>query len=335
MASTDPLHPQVDVSLASVKDAISSGKYQPNVKDEPLSAETAIFKIWSEQPSDNNLHVFVRLPSLKRQRLDDEPDSSLAGPGKAAKDSLWQFWKSLWLDKVNPFSEVHVRRDPNPAEDVDVPATMKVLRLPVIFPRLYIQDVMVRDEYAEAIKGIESLRINKRGKKGVIIVGHPGIGRSMGSVEQAWVLTYTPPYLGKTIFLYYILVNRLLENKPTVLQNSSSGVFIFNDKGCYMLEASSDQDYYRIGHQDTWALVDLGEKFAKPANVIVNSSFFLVMASSPQPTRWKDVREHRGPAALWFMKPFSLAELIQASVFLDRKFSFVTYVISQSSISRG
>ena len=187
MASTDPLHLQVDVSLASVEDAISSGQYQPNlnVKDEPLAAETVIFKIWSEQPSKESLHVFVRLPSRKRQRLDDEPDSSFAVPGKAAKDTLWQFWKSLWLDKVNPFREDPVRRDPNPAEDVDVPATMKVLHLPLIFPHLYIQDVMIRSEYDEAIKGIESLRTNKRGKKGVIIVGHPGIGRSMVFVGQA------------------------------------------------------------------------------------------------------------------------------------------------------
>ena len=120
--------------------------------------------------------------------------------------------------------------------------------------------------------------------------------------------------------LYYILVNRLLENKPTVLQNNSRDVFIFNDKGFYTLEASSDQASYRIGHQDTWALVDLGNTVATPAEVIVNSSFFLVMASSPQPTRWKDVKRYRGPAALWFMKPFSLAELIQASVFLAHNF---------------
>ena len=88
-----------------------------------------------------------------------------------------------------------------------------------------------------------------------------------------------------------------------------------------MLEASSDQDYYRIGHQDTWALVDLRDKVATPADVIVNSSFFVVMASSPQPTRWKDVKRYRGPITFWFMKPFSLAELIQASVFLARNFS--------------
>jgi hypothetical protein len=194
---------------------------------------------------------------------------------------------------------------------------------------------MIRDEYDEAIKGIESLRRNKRGKKGVIVVGHPGIGRSMGSVGQAWVLKYTPPYLGKTILLYYVLVNRLLENKPTVLQNNSKDVFIFDDKGCHVVEASSRQYSYRIGHQDTWALVDLGDKVATPADVIVDSSFFLVMASSPQPTRWKNVLKYRAPAALWFMKPFSLAELIQASVFLAHNFSFVTHVISQSSNSRG
>lgn len=135
--------------------------------------------------------------------------------------------------------------------------------------------------------------------------------------------------------LYYVLVNRLLERKPTVLQNNSKDIFVFDDKGCHVVEASSRQYSYRIGHEDTWALVDLGEQVATPADVIIDSSFFLVMACSPQPIRWKKVVRYRAPAALWFMKPFSLAELIQASVFLAHNFSFVTHVISQSSNSRG
>ena len=136
-----------------------------------------------------NLHIFVRLPSAKRQRLDDEPDSSAASDG-AGQDILRQFWKSLWLEKVNPFREDPVRRDPNPVEGVNVPATVKVLHLTNLFG--LIPDVMIRDEYDEAIKDIEGHRTSPEGYRGVVIIGHPGIGRSMCSVGQARVLIHTP-----------------------------------------------------------------------------------------------------------------------------------------------
>ena len=177
------------MSLASVKDAISSGQYQPDVKDQPLSAETEISEIWTEQPPKKTLHVFVRPRprSAKRQRLDDEVDSS-ATFDEAAVVNLRHFWKSLWLDKVNPFREDPVRRDPNPVEGVDVPATVKVLHLTKL-PDL-IPDVMIRDEYDEAMKDIEGHCTE--GNRSVVIIGHTGIGRSMCPVGQAWVLIYTP-----------------------------------------------------------------------------------------------------------------------------------------------
>ena len=170
-----------------MRPAISSGQYQPDVEDELLE-ENELSEIWSEQPPKESLHVFVRPPSVKRRRLDDEPDSS-AAPDEA-QDTLRQFWKTLWLDKVNPFSEVPVRRDPDPVEGVDVPATVKVLHLTKLFD--LIPDVMIRGEYDEAIKDIESHWTSPNGDRGVVIIGHPGIGRSMCSVGQARVLMYAP-----------------------------------------------------------------------------------------------------------------------------------------------
>ena len=129
-----------------------------------------------------------------------------------------------------------------------------------------------------------------------------------------------PLYLGKTILLYYILVKRLLENKPTVLQNDSDVVYIFDDKGCHVQKASWYP--YEGPHPDMWALVDLGQWVQRPARFVHSSSFFVIMASSPTPARWIEVRTHRGPISFWFMKPFSLAELIQASVFFPQQFVF-------------
>ena len=96
---------------------------------------------------------------------------------------LQEFWKSLWQDKADRFCEVSVLRDPNPIEDVGVPETMEVLRLPNSFSS--IGNIMVRGDYAEAMKDIEGYSTATDKMKSVVIVGHPGIGTTMGSVGQA------------------------------------------------------------------------------------------------------------------------------------------------------
>jgi len=322
-----------------VRPTIFRGQYQPDIKDDPLLPETVISDVWPEPPPGQNLHVFVSLPSgvlehpAKKKRLVDDPDAFSPGLYDTEIASLRQFWDSLWNEQEDPFRECLVSRGPNPVEGVDVPATMKVLGLPEVFG--VIEHVMIRDEYDEAIKDIESHSTGEERKKGVVIVGHPGIGRSMDSVGQACVLINTPPYLGKTILLYYILVKRLLEKKPTVLQYKPNVVFIFNDEGLHARPASSFCERNLSGYQDAWALVDMNEDIEKPADFIRSSNFFLLMASSPTPSRWYNVQMYRAPVTLWFMKPFNLVELLQASVFLASNSSFVTYVIPQSSTSTG
>lgn len=53
---------------------------------------------------------------------------------------------------------------------------MKVLHLLMMFSS--IGDVMIRDDYGEAMRDIEGHSASK--KKSVIIAGHPGIGKNMG-----------------------------------------------------------------------------------------------------------------------------------------------------------
>jgi hypothetical protein len=227
-------------------------------------------------------------------------------------EDLRKFWKSLWQDKSDIFREVPVLRDPNPVESVYVPETMEVLRLPVTLSS--IRDVMVRDDYPEAMKAVEGYASAKT--KSVVIVGHPGIGRTMFSIGQARVLIYTPPYLGKTTMLYYILVRRLLEQKPTVLQINNQHLFLFNANGVKAISSATHLYPKSEEYQGAWALVDMNPYVQAPAEMLgPNSPFFLIMASSPRASRWQWVQRYRTPIAFWLMKPFTLAELIQASVF--------------------
>jgi len=133
---------------------------------------------------------------------------------------------------------------------------------------------------------------------------------------------YTPPYLGKTTLLYYILVKRLLEQQPTILQISPQYLFIFSASGVKSIAPSKFAHPKSEEYQRAWALVDINPDVQKPAEMLrrASSPFFLVMASSPRASRWQEVQRYRGPVAFWLMNPFSLAELIQASVFFGQHF---------------
>jgi hypothetical protein len=143
------------------------------------------------------------------------------------------------------------------------------------------------------------------------------------------------PYLGKTILLYYILVRRLFEQKPTILQNHRDHLYVFNANGVKAMSASMVVHPQSPEYQNTWALVDITPRVQEPGSMIGNeiNPFFLVLASSPRSSRLQGLEKSGQPSNYWIMKPFSLAELIQASVFLTKISSFVTYMIFQSSTS--
>ena len=135
--------------------------------------------------------------------------------------------------------------------------------------------------------------------------------------------------------LYYILVRRLLERKPTILQRRSHYLYFFHSEGVEVLSPYLDVHRQLEKYRNTWALVDINVYVQAPAEILgdENSPFFLVIASFPRPARLRELKKHGKPGAYWFMNPFTLVELLQASVFLTSISSFVTDVISQSSTS--
>ena len=92
-----------------------------------------------------------------------------------------------------------------------------------------------------------------------------------------------------------------------------------------MLSPSELVDPESEEYHGTWALVDINKLVKRPADMLCDptSTFFLVMASSPTASRMRQLQKYRRPADYWLMKPFTLGELIQASVFLASISSFV------------
>ena len=81
--------------------------------------------------------------------------------------------------------------------------------------------------------------------------------------------------LGKSIFLYYVLLCRLQDKMPTAFQLSDSFV-LFEASGAK--EYPSDQCYHQVIPQGTLALVDACMK--RPCHA------FLRVAQEPEPRAW-------------------------------------------------
>jgi hypothetical protein len=114
---------------------------------------------------------------------------------------------------------------------------------------------------------------------------------------------------GKTVFLQYLLVERILDGLPTAYQMDSQKLFLFlgaQDVQIFTERDMLDPEIY----ENAWALVDSNGGLEAPRYDLVkpNSKFFVVQATSPQPRRWKSWKKERS-ASMVIMNPWSWKEL--------------------------
>jgi hypothetical protein len=196
MPSAGFLHLQVEENLRDLetKGDIRAGQYRPTSGDQLLEAIEQISVVWPEGPRSDCLHVFVGLkkragsPSLGGEYLmclntclftfllpslvDQRPSKKRRFEDPLEKE-FTSFWNILWNENVDLIHRVAVVRDSDPVEDEDltIPPTIRVLQgLPKI---LSCGDILIRDQYDDACKDLESSCAKL---SAVIITGHPGIG---------------------------------------------------------------------------------------------------------------------------------------------------------------
>ena len=230
------------------------------------------------------------------------------GENFAPPEDVVSFWRDLWVERKSPFHEQVVPRYDDAVEDVEVPSTMTVIRgLPGSF---YAGTVMKRHEYDLALKDLIEMHEDPI-LNAVVIVGHPGIGRmSISHLALQGLIEYP----GKTCFLFYVLVHRLLAQQPTIFQFDPHSIYLFFQGGVRLLPHHRLHPIVDVKH--TWALLDTKRRNEIAAMFLREPDpVFLVIASSPQPSHWADAEHYMPPIRKWFMEPFSLQELIQALVF--------------------
>lgn len=101
----------------------------------------------------------------------------------------------------------------------------------LLLPNEKVTKLIVREEYEQAKKEMELHRGDRRG--GMVVMGMPGIGETSewSSLRRSY---FTPIYdAGKTFFLVYMLVSRLLDKQPTFFQMTPEHNYMFCEKGIF------------------------------------------------------------------------------------------------------
>jgi hypothetical protein len=90
-------------------------------------------------------------------------------------------------------------------------------------------------------------------------------------------------YLGKTTFLFYLLLYRLERKLPTAIQLGALHYFIFDEQGA-KVHSLSEPD---LRLKECWALTDSNARVHQPCEPFDDAKR-VILASSPKPERWKE-----------------------------------------------
>ena len=156
----------------------------------------------------------------------------------------------------------------------------------------------------------------KRSALGVDINGQSGIGNSSFNLESM-LLAYA--FSGKSVFLGFVLIMRCLARLPTVFYDDKTTQFhIFTAQGVFYI----DDDRFGIHFntllpQNTWCLIDgAPEREGDIPWQIKEANFFTLYASSgPHNAVMYDLKRARQPVLSYYMKTWTVAEIIAAYVF--------------------
>lgn len=123
---------------------------------------------------------------------------------------------------------------------------------------------------------------------------------------------------GKSFGLYVYLFQNLLAAQPIAVQIDKNSFFIFVHSGVYLVRFTSNTVAYdiqshlrQLGCVDGMvALVDSSERSPSPAPIFLDPRlpFYVIQATAPRPSRWKEWAEQSSGAVL-VTKPWSWNEI--------------------------
>jgi len=196
-----------------------------------------------------------------------------------------------------------------------------------------VKKLLVRPEYEEIydrVMKVEAGRWTRDGKRqrcwnedestrlDFLLSGQPGTGITF---LKLWLMNWLIVYLGKTYFLSYLLVRRLMKRKPTVYRTSDNMCFLFDEKSHgdeITLHALARLDRHRM--RKLWILTD--ERITDPVWNMPTASWFIVLAASPKKVEASNDWKKKRTPEVYFMSPWKWAEMFAAYRYVFSIYSF-------------
>ena len=118
--------------------------------------------------------------------------------------------------------------------------------------------------------------------------------------------------LGKTVFLYVLLVLRLQAGLPTIFQSHPNHLYYFGGDGVFKIritEFPDATDLRPLISPSTWCLVDSNLELTTVPMYIQYFDCFIVQSSSPRQDRLEWTNKQSLKPTWYFLKPWTLSEL--------------------------
>ncbi|KAG7095721.1 hypothetical protein E1B28_006434 [Marasmius oreades] len=313
-----------------------TGELKGSLHPHDFISNIHIFCLASHVPTDayvTTLPLFLASDSIAMNWYDEEIKGKVT-----VWEELVKKFKQRFPPQLSSFQELYQvawkRRDRN-ALFQDVEPGQKYKSLKVLFPLTEDaqEHILVTSEYREALSDAKRWFVGQTPSKTKFTeedsYWRPPVSESEGVGEDQqmdidipdiddteWSNPICPystfivcgmPGIGKTLFLYYVLVERLLRNLPTCLQTEPHRFIYWCAEG--VSEIHLDRFRWTLP-KDVWFLVDSNQDIICPHSDILASGARIIQAASPRRARLRWTEKQSAYTYKWFMKPSPLRELL-------------------------
>ncbi|KAN0136591.1 hypothetical protein V8E53_005638 [Lactarius tabidus] len=289
---------KIDVALDPEDPEIYFPLLQLDGSGEELSPPTALTEIWREPPSPRRIHAFVTFTNLPME---------LSGLNLRIK-AAHTLYRKVWGEKSDDIFEAVPGR-----VDYRYLTTQKIDELGLRALSYKAKILLVREEFEITYKELKDYNKPPNESGGVVVTGQPGIGtHCLSSTANSFTNNHHSHDLGKTCFLYYLLLQLLCEMKTVAFQVNNHFV-LFQEAGVHFARnASGSEDAGTAIPHGTWALTDSHTDYAQPCKAFVTASgrncAWLVQTTSPLSNNWSHWHKSQN-AYMYWMDVFSFDEL--------------------------
>ncbi|KIM90408.1 hypothetical protein PILCRDRAFT_1716 [Piloderma croceum F 1598] len=181
--------------------------------------------------------------------------------------------------------------------------------------------VVSEDDYRQALDDICNFATNKALPPPLHDFSFGGFKNPFLNTEQSGMIGAVTllghPGIGKSLWLYIVLVLRILAGRPTIYHFGPDICYVFDADGLYEvnfgntgLQSSGHWQFNNAISQQDWCLVDSNQTVVSVPPFLASLPIFLVQSASPRSERIEWSKKYNHVHITYCMKNWSLSELI-------------------------